>query len=624
MDWAGLEHAYGPAEDVPGLLRALADGDEEALYELFGNIWHQGTVYPATAYAVPFLIRLLDAPGADTAGVLHLLTEIADGHGYHDVHVREPVKRDVPEMREQIAAELDTVTAAHQAVVAGLPSYLRLLAAHPDDEVRSGAAHLIGELGAEVAGGASAGLRTTSVTDRAELVRATAVLALGARGETADDRLADPSPLVRLAAALVLAASDPDAALPGPVVQILERDAPDALDLIERLPAHETGALIWVVRRLAPRWELQVRLITGWLRHTDPEVRGGAAFAAQEPMMAWPPAAELLAGPLADALADPSERVRRWAGRFLPPGGTPAAGVTDRLVAALERDGDPDVLAQLCRARDPRADAFVARRLAAGEYDPLWKSLNLLGPWATASRDVLAAAIDAAPFSAEGTIEGNLRNGMIRAAGRTGVPAAELVPLLRRWIAHHPTPVCLVLADLGPDGAAALPELTALTGPRPARIRRNAARAIWRITGDPTGVLELLREDSGDPQARQLIAELGPVAAEFADRLPPLFDADDYWAPSEAAIAYWKVTGDSAPVVPVLLRYLECNLRGRRAVACLAEIGPEAAAAVPRLRAAVAAPLRQARSAGDADAVREDEEWRAACAAALERIGEHP
>ena len=54
VDWAGLTHAYGPADDLPGLLRGLAQGDDDALYELYGNIWHQGTVYPATAYAVTY------------------------------------------------------------------------------------------------------------------------------------------------------------------------------------------------------------------------------------------------------------------------------------------------------------------------------------------------------------------------------------------------------------------------------------------------------------------------------------------------------------------------------------------------------------------------------------------
>ena len=135
VDWPRLSHAYGPAEDLPGLLRGLAEGDEEALQNLFGSVWHQGTVYEATAFAVPFLIRILDAPDADTAGVLGLLSVIAEGSSYMDVHQRflPRSKRDTDEVRQQIATELSQVAASRTAVAAGIPTYLRLLATDPDE-----------------------------------------------------------------------------------------------------------------------------------------------------------------------------------------------------------------------------------------------------------------------------------------------------------------------------------------------------------------------------------------------------------------------------------------------------------------------------------------------------------
>src|SRR5690606_9664181 len=65
VDWAAYRHAYGPAEDLPALLAAAGSADPgeagEAVYELCGTVWHQGTIYPATAPAVPFLVAL----GAD-------------------------------------------------------------------------------------------------------------------------------------------------------------------------------------------------------------------------------------------------------------------------------------------------------------------------------------------------------------------------------------------------------------------------------------------------------------------------------------------------------------------------------------------------------------------------------
>ena len=62
VPWGDLDHAYGSAGDVPDLLRQLLDGDpkvrSEALSTLYGNVYHQGTRYPATAHVIPFLIEM--------------------------------------------------------------------------------------------------------------------------------------------------------------------------------------------------------------------------------------------------------------------------------------------------------------------------------------------------------------------------------------------------------------------------------------------------------------------------------------------------------------------------------------------------------------------------------------
>ncbi|MFB0627709.1 hypothetical protein [Streptomyces sp. AB3(2024)] len=79
--WHSFTHAYGSAEDMPDLLRALTgtDGDaaDEALSELYGCVLHQGTVYAASAEAVPFLARIA-AAGHRTADVLELLGGMAE------------------------------------------------------------------------------------------------------------------------------------------------------------------------------------------------------------------------------------------------------------------------------------------------------------------------------------------------------------------------------------------------------------------------------------------------------------------------------------------------------------------------------------------------------------------
>ena len=86
--WDELFHAYGPATDVPMQLRAVIVGDEgtreEAWWNLFGNIHHQGTIYEATVPAVPILLGLanwVDYP--DRALALMMLREIAAADGVH-------------------------------------------------------------------------------------------------------------------------------------------------------------------------------------------------------------------------------------------------------------------------------------------------------------------------------------------------------------------------------------------------------------------------------------------------------------------------------------------------------------------------------------------------------------
>src|SRR5262245_23051691 len=84
VNWSDLKDAYGPATDVPALLRAFVSvdpGDREfAAQLLFQTIWHQGNVYSATVAAVPFLYNLLEDVGPhDREAVAGLIAAIADG-----------------------------------------------------------------------------------------------------------------------------------------------------------------------------------------------------------------------------------------------------------------------------------------------------------------------------------------------------------------------------------------------------------------------------------------------------------------------------------------------------------------------------------------------------------------
>jgi hypothetical protein len=99
--WERLQHAYGPAEDVPDLLRALVTPERAAktiaekaqanrrpifaqvCWELWGNIHHQGSVWQASAKTVPFFVEILrDGPRRPElqSFVLRYLSHLAIGY----------------------------------------------------------------------------------------------------------------------------------------------------------------------------------------------------------------------------------------------------------------------------------------------------------------------------------------------------------------------------------------------------------------------------------------------------------------------------------------------------------------------------------------------------------------
>jgi hypothetical protein len=64
LEWANLRHAYGPATDVPHLLRQLnplssSDGNAEPWFSIWSALAHQGDVYSASFAAVPHIVQVL-------------------------------------------------------------------------------------------------------------------------------------------------------------------------------------------------------------------------------------------------------------------------------------------------------------------------------------------------------------------------------------------------------------------------------------------------------------------------------------------------------------------------------------------------------------------------------------
>jgi hypothetical protein len=132
VDWSALTHAYGPAEDVPAMLRQLASGDPAAwvagIDSLYWTIYHQGTVYDSTPKAVPVLIELLHYREVKCRGrILELLASVARGSSFLDARKDLSTykeQRETAEFREQLERELETVRATRDAVWRGWETYL--------------------------------------------------------------------------------------------------------------------------------------------------------------------------------------------------------------------------------------------------------------------------------------------------------------------------------------------------------------------------------------------------------------------------------------------------------------------------------------------------------------------
>jgi hypothetical protein len=135
VNWSSLQHAYGPATDFPALLlAALSDNERDrefAVELLHQTIWHQGTVYEASAYAVPFLYAVLEWPETpQKLFFVSLLCCIADGHSYLEVHAlyspdmqrlwTDILAKEGRVLETEIPRELEHVRLARQAV--GEPS----------------------------------------------------------------------------------------------------------------------------------------------------------------------------------------------------------------------------------------------------------------------------------------------------------------------------------------------------------------------------------------------------------------------------------------------------------------------------------------------------------------------
>ncbi|MEV8342671.1 hypothetical protein [Streptomyces niveus] len=156
IDRSALTHAYGPADDIPALLRTAGSPDaarrDPALDELISSLCHQGSIYPATTAAVPFIARLALEGRGGRLRLMWPLHGAAEGPGPEYREVRRAVAVALPALLGPAADEDPAVRRAMVWTVpvcedASLP-LLPLLRTRPAEERDAGVrADLVTALG---------------------------------------------------------------------------------------------------------------------------------------------------------------------------------------------------------------------------------------------------------------------------------------------------------------------------------------------------------------------------------------------------------------------------------------------------------------------------------------------
>ncbi|MBF9133849.1 PBS lyase [Plantactinospora sp. S1510] len=645
IDWASMNHAYGPAVEVPELLRGLVSDDpairETALDGMDGAVHHQGDVYECTLACIPYLFEAATRPGGPDRGpIVTLLASI----GCAEVD-------DLAELTRSLEADADKADAdadeedwaanyrrAQSAVAAGYPVFLRLLTdpdpevrravpeallvcraeasrvldtlrrrlpVEPDPEARTALVETVGTLVRRVAAG-----HLTTV-DEPELRAATEWL-VGLVGGSADSGAggrAEPSvggdhvdPALRLTAltavssgmpamlptdlvpralALLGAAYQPDGpvsepagfhtdTLRGAVRELREAD-------VAGRHSPRLGPVVGdLSRALGDRVPDRIQLLDTLLRASDWECRLDAVRAAGNLVGGWRGDYRELVAAIGRQLLDPNPRLSRAASRVLV-----HLGELNRPVV--------DVLAENVAGAAPEE----SHRHGAGP--PAWITV-----WPSHAPTI---------------------GDTLNALARLGDPRA--VPPLRWALARDDPPkdVGAAVSSLGPTAVALLPlirhQLRTLseTAADLATRRQDLARAVCSFGAAGAAALpELLPLATHEYMIRP-IGRLGPAARDAVPVLRPLLDAPERRLALAAVSALYRITGDPAPVLPVLGRFLDATGYDATAAADeIAEIGPAAAGHLPRLGALLAEPdphgwlhLSAARAlwrvAGDADAV---------------------
>lgn len=638
VEWPELTHAYGDAGDVPDLLRrAASDGDaaEEALSEIVGCLFHQGTVYSATVAAVPFLTELARCAPTQRGEFVWLLGMLSDPDHAHGSAFDA--------VRAAISADADVLVA---------------LLGDADPQVRAAAAYAL----AQCAAPSGPLWDRWAVEDDAE-VRPSLTLALGlldpARsGEGLSRAVVHAPPAERIAAALALARNGeawPDGAAAA-VVGVMD-DA--EIDYAWQRHGEWTDELLVVTDDASV-----AALLEQMLTASSASVRRAAVWGLTVRGQARRTAPALLLPLVRPLLDDPDEGVRAEVIGALRRSGRASAQFAGELRAVAARYprtahqvaitpelkavetlmllGDPGWIDPVCAAVAEDHDTRRIRLLHQGmpwsrrTFDEARRRLAGLGGADAAVIAVLATVLgqwgsDAAPAAPElSAVLPHAGEAVSRALSRMGHAVPETEPYLRA-IAERTgdlesamdvwrmtgDPKCLIdglnrlltadgarpprtAPDIGEMGAHLLPLVAAarhhLTGAAAATYPQRdvqvlAARVLSAATGDPAPALPTVRAvltagGTSASRAADLLADLAATHRTAVAGLEPVLRdrLDDHWSAVAAVRALWRLGTPPAQLVGYLITAITGPYGGRGAVPLLVDMGAaEAVADLDRL-----------------------------------------
>ncbi|MFF7884793.1 HEAT repeat domain-containing protein [Streptomyces sp. NPDC020794] len=625
VEWAALEHAYGPAGDVPEMIRVLyaeespeTERGENVGEELINNLNHQGSLYPATLEAVPFLAHLALHVAWHREALLEVLTGLAEldewGMPAPETlggRVRAAVLAELPLLMgcltdpdplvRQAAIRLACVGArpADPAVVRTLTD---LYESDPSASTRADALTALALLDPDPATVRDREAAATGDHDRE--VRLAAALSGLDRAE-----LPYPGALVAVVAAdgAAVPSSHRFAARPRPFPypgaprdrenELLTEDPEGALSVARAWIAagdtHGWGSRL--VGQVDQRWRDREAQCVAALAEALPLHQDGAERSsivrAIAGLMTWAgdPGSDLRDLLLAEAAGDEQEYA---AGSSYAPGvaGRESSrgkghgllwvdvGVADddradvpHSTAATVTDG-PEIVRPHSTGRErtkraaqralARAEVVECARLAlagCGDLRLLEQPGNLSGPvlatYLTHHRDEALPRLH--PVLPELIARGSAE--LLDALG-PDLAAAHL-PQLKQALREHPTVAAArLLGELGPSGTdAETADLLATVDPT-ARHGVHAEAAVSRalITGDAEPAVEALRDllrTQSPPGILPAIGRLGPLGAPLAPEVSAVLHDPREYGRSGAADAYWRITGNPRPVLPLLLAW---------------------------------------------------------------------